>query len=106
MGRRQRDLEEADARSAAQLQREETKQAELEIYKRESEDRRYAYKLLKNQQREAHRREKKNTALTEAYLERLKAGDIQDENRGSKGRAGAFVDEEKEADGFDCEEEK
>ena len=38
--RRQRDLEEADARSAARLQREETKQAELEIYKRESEDRR------------------------------------------------------------------
>ena len=67
---------------------------------------RYAYKLLKNQQREAHRREKKNTALTEAYLERLKAGDIQDENRGLKGRGGAFVDEEKEADGFDCEEEK
>ncbi len=62
--------------------------------------------MLKNQQREAHRREKQNKALTEAYLERLKAGDIQDENRGSKGRAGASVDEEKEGDGFDCEEEK
>ena len=38
--RRQRDLEEEDARAAAQLQLEEKKQAELEIYQRESEDRR------------------------------------------------------------------
>ena len=38
--------------------------------------RRYAARLLKNQQRESHRLEKKNSALTEAYLERVKAGDF------------------------------